>query len=147
MLIALVAATNTKPKSQPCQKRSVPAGANSSMASTSTPSAERIQPCLSSVPAPAGICVFSHAIKRIVGQVNSSDLSSSALDLRGRFPLQAASRLTRALPESVRLTGDTRDEPGTMSTRHEIRAIEQTASNAGAAASLILGTLLLLIRP
>ena len=34
-----------------------------------------------------------------------------------------------------------------MSTRHDIRAIERTAGNAGTAASLILGTLLLLIRP
>ena len=34
-----------------------------------------------------------------------------------------------------------------MSTRHDIRAIERTADNAGTAASLILGTLLLLIRP
>ena len=79
--------------------------------------------------------------------VSIADLSRHALDLRRRFPLQAASRLTRALPESVRLTGDTREEPGTMSTRHEICAIERTADNAGTAASLILGTLLLLIRP
>jgi hypothetical protein len=35
----------------------------------------------------------------------------------------------------------------TMSSRHEICAIERTAGNAGAAAPLILGTLLLLIRP
>jgi hypothetical protein len=34
-----------------------------------------------------------------------------------------------------------------MSTRHEICAIERTAGDADAAASLILGTLLLLIRP
>jgi hypothetical protein len=34
-----------------------------------------------------------------------------------------------------------------MSTRHDIRAIKRTAGNAGTAASLILGTLLLLIRP
>jgi hypothetical protein len=34
-----------------------------------------------------------------------------------------------------------------MSSRHDISAIERTADNAGAAASLILGTLLLLIRP
>jgi hypothetical protein len=34
-----------------------------------------------------------------------------------------------------------------MSTRHDICAIERTAGNAGSAASLILGTLLLLIRP
>jgi len=34
-----------------------------------------------------------------------------------------------------------------MSTRYEICAIERTADNAGTAASLILGTLLLLIRP
>ena len=37
--------------------------------------------------------------------------------------------------------------PMTMSSRHDICAIERTAGNAGAAASLILGTLLLLIRP
>jgi hypothetical protein len=34
-----------------------------------------------------------------------------------------------------------------MSTRQTICAIERTAATAGAAASLILGTLLLLIRP
>jgi hypothetical protein len=34
-----------------------------------------------------------------------------------------------------------------MSTRHDIRAIKRTAGNAGTAASLIPGTLLLLIRP
>jgi|GEM_PF-837533 hypothetical protein len=34
-----------------------------------------------------------------------------------------------------------------MSTRYDISATERTAGNAGAAASLILGTLLLLIRP
>jgi hypothetical protein len=34
-----------------------------------------------------------------------------------------------------------------MSTRRNIRAIGRTAANAGSAASLILGTLLLLIRP
>src|SRR4029078_2627520 len=83
----------------------------------------------------------------IIRPVNTSELSPSTLDLRARFPLQAASRSTRALPESVRLTGDTREEPGTMSTRHDIRAVERTAGNACAAASLILGRLLLLIRP
>jgi hypothetical protein len=34
-----------------------------------------------------------------------------------------------------------------MSTRHTSCAIERTAGNAGAAATLILGTLLLLISP
>jgi hypothetical protein len=34
-----------------------------------------------------------------------------------------------------------------MSTRHEIRAIERAAAKAEPAATLILGTLLLLIRP
>jgi hypothetical protein len=34
-----------------------------------------------------------------------------------------------------------------MSTRHDICAIERTAGNAGPAATLILGTLLLLISP
>jgi len=34
-----------------------------------------------------------------------------------------------------------------MSTRHDIRAIERAATPAAAAATLILGTLLLLIRP
>jgi hypothetical protein len=34
-----------------------------------------------------------------------------------------------------------------MSTRRQICAIERTAPKAGAAATLILGTLLLLIRP
>ena len=34
-----------------------------------------------------------------------------------------------------------------MSTRYDISATGRTAGNAGAAASLILGTLLLLIRP
>lgn len=34
-----------------------------------------------------------------------------------------------------------------MSTRHELCAIERTAGNADAAATLILGSLLLLIRP
>jgi hypothetical protein len=34
-----------------------------------------------------------------------------------------------------------------MSTRHEFCAIERTAGTAGAAATLILGTLLLLISP
>jgi hypothetical protein len=79
--------------------------------------------------------------------VSVADLSRHALDLRARFPLQAPSRLTRTLPESVTLTGDTREEPETMSARHEICAIERTAGYAGAAGSLILGTLLLLIRP
>ena len=34
-----------------------------------------------------------------------------------------------------------------MTLRHDISVIERTAGSAGAAASLILGTLLLLIRP
>jgi hypothetical protein len=34
-----------------------------------------------------------------------------------------------------------------MSTRHKTSAIERSAENAGSAATLILGTLLLLIRP
>jgi hypothetical protein len=34
-----------------------------------------------------------------------------------------------------------------MSTRYDIRVLKQTADNAGTAASLILGMLLLLIRP
>jgi hypothetical protein len=34
-----------------------------------------------------------------------------------------------------------------MSTRHETSAIERTAGNAGSAATLILGALLLLISP
>jgi hypothetical protein len=42
---------------------------------------------------------------------------------------------------------DTRDESKTMTSRQHISAIERTAADAGAAASLILGTLLLLIRP
>jgi hypothetical protein len=40
-----------------------------------------------------------------------------------------------------------REEPEIMSTRRKICAIERTAGDADAAASLILGTLLLLIRP
>ncbi len=34
-----------------------------------------------------------------------------------------------------------------MTTRHDISAIERTAAEAGSAATLILGSLLLLIRP
>ncbi|MGB7782123.1 MAG: hypothetical protein WCF86_11510, partial [Pseudolabrys sp.] len=69
---------------------------------------------------------------------------AGTLDLGRRFPLKAGG-LTRALPRPVKLTDETREH--SMSTRRNIRAIERTAGYAGSAASLILGTLLLLIRP
>ena len=69
---------------------------------------------------------------------------TGTLDLGWLFPLKAG-RLTRALPRPFKLTGETREH--SMSTRRNIRAIGQTAGYAGSAASLILGTLLLLIRP
>jgi hypothetical protein len=77
-------------------------------------------------------------------QIGSRLWRLRALDLDWRFPLKAG-RLTRALPRPVKLTDEMREH--SMSPRRNIRAIGQTAGYAGSAASLILGTLLLLIRP
>ncbi|MGA8176823.1 MAG: hypothetical protein WB839_19095 [Pseudolabrys sp.] len=56
------------------------------------------------------------------------------------------SRLTRTLPQFATVAVEVEGFEA-MSMRHDIRAIERTAGYAGSAASLILGTLLLLIRP
>jgi hypothetical protein len=56
-------------------------------------------------------------------------------------------RLTRTLPGSATLTVEDEGDLQAMATRYSIRAIERAASQAEPAATLILGTLLLLIRP
>jgi hypothetical protein len=56
------------------------------------------------------------------------------------------SRLTRTLPQFATVAVEVEGFEA-MSMRHDIRAIERTAKNAGSAASLTLGTILLLIRP
>jgi hypothetical protein len=69
-----------------------------------------------------------------------------ALDLRRRFPLKA--RAVNA--DFTRIRQLNRRDEGyskAMSTRTQIFAIERAAGHAGSAATLILGSLLLLIRP
>ena len=56
-------------------------------------------------------------------------------------------RLTRTLPCSATLAVEHEGLGQSMSSRQTICATERTAANAGSAATLILGTLLLLIRP
>jgi hypothetical protein len=77
-------------------------------------------------------------------------LTYSGLDLPPHLPLEAGlprRGLTRALPDSATLDVEDEGQFRAMSTRHDICAIERTAGNAGSAATLILGTLLLLISP
>jgi hypothetical protein len=64
-------------------------------------------------------------------------------------PIKAeiSGRLTRILPYSAKLAAEYEGDLKAMTTRHKISAIGQAAATAKPAAALILGSLLLLIRP
>jgi hypothetical protein len=80
--------------------------------------------------------------------MGSSAVLSPGLDSYLRFPLEAwhLHAVNADFTEFRHLTAE-RGYLRAMSMRQDICAIERTAKNAGSAATLILGTLLLLIRP